>query len=129
MKLRYLALLISCTSFALSGRPGFQAPGNLNVHIVSDEADAVLRILRLPVTNEPDPKDWANLFSSTGYVRLKQRQASMGAGFDDSQFQSFVLSKNLRDRASDLQSALELWKAAGVENAAQRALAYLPRNA
>ena len=49
----------------------------VNVRIVTDEADAVLRILaKKENAREISEADWQQVFQSEGYVRLKKRELS-----------------------------------------------------
>ena len=102
----------------------------VNVRLVTDEAEAVLTILAKKKANEAiSEADWQQLFSSEGYVRLKQRETSMQRSFDDTDFKTFVLSDQLAERASALREALEKLKRADITRAAQLALNYLPKDA
>jgi hypothetical protein len=103
-------------------------PSAVNVHVVTDEADAVLAILAKKKTNQPVTEaDWQRLFSSEGYIRLKKREAAMQRAFDDAEFKTFVLSDSLAERAQALGETLAKWKGADVSRAGELALAYLPK--
>ncbi|HEY7611926.1 MAG TPA: DUF5700 domain-containing putative Zn-dependent protease [Gemmatimonadales bacterium] len=96
--------------------------------IVTDEADAALAILEHRAADRPVPPDaWTRLFQSEGYRRLKAREHSMGREFEDSGFREFMLSDTLLRRAPALRRALRDWKVARLDEAARKALAYLPR--
>ena len=70
----------------------------VNVRLVTDEAEAVLNILAKKKANEPIPDtDWQQLFATEGYVRLKQRETSMQRSFEDADFKTFVLSDQLAE--------------------------------
>lgn len=102
----------------------------VNVRLVTDEAEAVLAILAKKKANEEiSEADWQRLFASEGYVRLKQRETSMQRSFDDADFKIFVLSDQLAERAPALREALAKWKRADITRAAQLALNYLPKDA
>ena len=102
----------------------------VNVHIVSDEADAVLSILTQKKANQPiTDADWQRLFSSEGYNRLKKREAGMRRSFEDADFRAFVLSDQLAQRAQALAETLSKWERADLTGAAGHALAYLPARA
>jgi hypothetical protein len=95
--------------------------------IVTDEAEAALAILELRTADKPVPRDaWSRLFESEGYRRLKAREAAMGREFEDSSFRAFLVSDTLLRRAPALRRALLDWKAARLDEAARRVLAYLP---
>ena len=102
----------------------------VNVRLVTDEAEAVLTILAKKKANEAiSEADWQQLFATEGYVRLKQRETSMQRSFEDADFKTFVLSEQLAERAPALREALDKWKRADITRAAQLALNYLPKDA
>lgn len=102
----------------------------LDVRLVTDEAEAVLAILAKKRANEPvTDSDWARVFLSEGYTRLKKRELAMERPFEDAEFQKFVLSEELGQRATALENTLAKWKRADVTRSAQLALAYLPAGA
>ena len=102
----------------------------INVQLITDEAEAVLAIVSKNASHEAiDAKDWEQLFSSEGYVRLKKRELSMKRPFEDKDFEAFVLSDDLTKRGNALKETLERWKKADLSGAAKLALAYLPSGA
>ena len=102
----------------------------VNLRLVTDEAEAVLQILEKRTANMPvTDADWTKVFSSEGYVRLKQRETSLKRSFEDGEFKTFVLSPELLQRAKALADTLERWKHADIVRMANRALAYLPKDA
>ena len=102
----------------------------LDVRLVTDEAEAVLAVLAKKKANEPiTQSDWTRVFSSEGYTRLKKRELSMRREFEDVEFQKFVLSDELSQRAAALEETLAKWKRADVTRSAELALAYLPAGA
>ena len=112
--------------------PSAQSLGasRVDVRVVTDEPDAALAILARKKANQPiTESDWRRLFSSEGYIRLKKREAAMKRTFEDSEFQAFIVSDKLIERAQALQDALDRWKRADPGEAARRALAYLPEDA
>jgi len=104
-------------------------PGQVDVRLVTDEAEAVLAILEKKRTHDVTEEDWRRLFASEGYVRLKRREASMRRDFTDDEFKAFVLSDPLANNAAALAKTLTSWKQASLKAAAKRALAYLPKEA
>lgn len=117
-----LALLVAGTASAQTAR--------LDVLLVTDEADAVLAVLDKRATSASvTEQDWQRLFSSEGYRRLKQREASLQRAFEDSTFRSFVLSSDLLARRAALRAALEKWASVDLMAAARRAFTYLPDHA
>ena len=102
----------------------------VDVRVITDESDAALAILAKKKTGQPvNEADWRRLFSSEGYVRLKKRESAMKRPFEDSEFQAFIVSDKLIERAQALQDTLDRWKRADPGEAARRALAYLPEDA
>ncbi|MFL5542944.1 MAG: DUF5700 domain-containing putative Zn-dependent protease [Longimicrobiaceae bacterium] len=101
-----------------------QADPRIQVTVVTDEAEAVLAIAERGET--ADSAQWARLFGSEGYGRLKEREAGMGRAFTDSSFRAFVLSPELRGRVPALRRALDGWRTLDARAAAARAFAYLP---
>src|SRR5690349_4939458 len=103
----------------------------VNVRLVTDEAEAVLNVLAKRRANQSiEEADWQRIFQSEGYVRLKKRELSMQRSFEDADFKTFVLSDELAQRGPALAEALERWKGADVSSdAARLALAYLPKDA
>jgi len=105
-------------------------PGAVKVSVVTDETEAVLAVLAKKRAGEViTDEDWRRIFSSEGYTRLKQRELSMRRSFEDSDFKTFVLSDQLSAQTQTLAATLEQWRRADASRAAQRALAYLPKDA
>lgn len=67
------------------------------------------------------------MFGSAGYAHLKERESSMGRGFTDSSFATFLRSDSLIVRSPALSAALSTLEKADVSTAARTALAYLPQ--
>ena len=102
----------------------------VNVKLVTDEAEAVLSVLAKRKANQTIAEtDWQRIFQSEGYVRLKKRETSMQRLFEDADFKTFVLSDALAQRAPSLEETLARWKSADISGAARFALAYLPKDA
>jgi hypothetical protein len=119
-------LLLGMLLFFPPDAPG-QNSSRLDVHLVTDEADAVLAILAKKTSSAPIPdSDWQTLFQSEGYRRLKKRELAMQRPFEDAAFKSFVLAPELLARAPALRQTLDKWKQANMNQPAGLALAYLP---
>jgi len=103
----------------------------VNVRLVTDEAEAVLNVLAKRKANQSIVEaDWQRIFQSEGYVRLKQRETSMRRSFEDADdFKTFVLSDALAQRSQALAETLASWKHTDVTSAARLALDYLPKDA
>ena len=129
VRLAWLAAGVCCVS-AFAALTSANSPPAVNVQIVSDEADNVLAILgKKKAAQAISAADWQHLFATEGYVRLKKREIEIGRQFSDDDFKAFVLSDDLAGRAPALAETLARWKAAQITAAAERALAYLPRDA
>src|SRR5262245_13803740 len=126
MRLRtLLCLAVVIVAFASESRAQ-----QLDVRLVTDEAEAVLAVLAKKKANEAITEtDWQRIFSSEGYTRLRKRELSMQRPFEDVEFQKFVLSDELGQRAAALGEALARWKSADVTRSGELALAYLPAGA
>lgn len=125
--MRYILFLLLAVPLVAFGKVSQE---QVNVRLVTDEAEAVLNILAKKKANEPIPEaDWQQLFATEGYVRLKQRETSMQRSFEDTDFKTFVLSEQLAARAPALRQALDKWKRADITGAARLALNYLPKDA
>lgn len=105
-------------------------PPAVDVRFVTDEAEAVLAILRKRSKGEAvTDEDWRRLFASEGYTRLARRETSMKRPFTEDAFKAFVLSEDLLKRAGALAETLIAWTRSTPEAAGRRALAYLPAGA
>jgi hypothetical protein len=123
----YLKALILLAFALLTSDLSAQVPSGVQVTVVTDEAEAVLAAANKAARGTaPDSADWARIFNSEGYRRLKEREEGMGRSFTDSAFRVFVLSPALRERLTRLAPALQSWRSLDATSAAGRALAYLP---
>src|SRR3954468_3004381 len=87
-----------------------QVPDRVALTFDTSEADAVLAIVAKQNAHKPIiDSDWQRLFSSSPYVRLKQREASMHRDFTDDDFRKFVLSPETLTHAPQLQQSLDAW--------------------
>ena len=126
--MRFLTLL--CLAVVIVAFAPELCAQQLDVRLVTDEAEAVLAILAKKKANEPIAQaDWTRVFTSEGYTRLKKRELSMQRPFEDAEFQKFVLSDELGQRAAALEETLAKWKRADVTKSGELALAYLPAGA
>jgi len=107
-----------------------QALDRVRLSLDTTEAGSILAILaRRDSGGRVTDADWRRLFATPGYIRLKARETAMGRAFTDDDFRSFVLSDTLSTRRKALRRALTDWAGAGMTDAAQQALAYLPTEA
>jgi putative zinc-dependent peptidase DUF5700 len=130
--MKILSSILAISAFVLCSCPAFSAQqqSRVNIRVITDEADAVLAILIKRKANQTlTDADWQRVFSSEGYVRLKQRETSMKRSFEESDFKTFALSDELLSRADALAQTLKAWKTADATHAAELALAYLPKSA
>jgi len=115
--------IVSCDSSPKPPGAGAEA----QVTIVTDAMDAVLAILdRRRAGLPPSDSAWTELFGSTGYRRLAERERAMGREFSDSAFRSFILSDTLLARLEPLRAAAAIWHQLDLDIAVAAARAYLP---
>jgi hypothetical protein len=99
----------------------------VQVHIVTDEADAALAILgERRATGSVKPASWDGLWQSQGFVRLKKRQEFFGAKDVEQGFREFLTSGEALAHLDDLRRSVADWKHLDVTVAARRAASYLP---
>jgi hypothetical protein len=123
LRLAAALLLIPAAPAAASPAGG----PDVQVRIVTDEADAALAILGEEATaGTAAPASWERLWASEGFVRLKKRAESFGAKDVEGGLRDFLSSSETIARRGELRSAVETWKHLDVKAAAQRAAAYLP---
>jgi Putative zinc dependent peptidase (DUF5700) len=121
------AALVGLIVFML---PLLASGAQLDVRLVTDEPEAVLAVLARKKSNqEITEADWARIFNSEGYTRLKKRELAMQRPFEDTEFRKFVLSDELAQRAAALEETLAKWKRADLTRSGELALAYLPAGA
>jgi len=97
---------------------------------MSDEAEAVLALLAYRKAGKNlSEEDWQSLFTSEGFRRLQQRERSMGNSFTNDDFRTFVLSDSLLQQTESLSYTLNKWLKMDLDEAAHRALTYLPIDA
>jgi hypothetical protein len=127
MRTRLFSFLIVWIGFCVSVPGVFGS--EVNVRLVTDEADAVLAILAKRKAGQTvTDADWQRLFQTEGYRRLKQRETSMQRSFEDAEFKTFVFSEQLLHKLPVLEETLGRWKQVDVTRAARLALAYLPKD-
>ena len=103
------------------------SPSQLKVVADRGEAEASLSILdTLAASRTPSDGDWQALFATRGYQRLKLREAGMGRAFTDADFQAFLRSPEARAKVANWHAALASWRVDMADEAATKALAYLP---
>lgn len=113
------------TALSLAATPAVALP--LDVRLVTDESDAVLAVLAKRSAGETvAAEDWARLFASEGYLRLKARETAMQRPFEDEDFKRFVSGDELLARRETLAGTLASWRTVDPTAAARRAMAYLP---
>ncbi len=119
--------LAACTPALLSSQSPSKSSAATAVRLQSDEADAALAIIRERVSGaSPSREDWRRLFSSQGYLHLRERETSMGRAFTDSSFARFVTSDTVVARYAPLSRTVQALERIDVTAAAARAKAYLP---
>ncbi len=106
----------------------------IHVRLVTDEPEVALQILQERQDGKQvTDSDWAKLFDTEGYKRLKDREIGMAKmfpgrkPFTDEGFKTFMLSDDVLKQRSALQDALDQWKKIDVAACAQKSLSYLPQ--
>jgi hypothetical protein len=123
------SIIIVCFTPSLETKCYAQIPNQsgINVKMITDEADAALRIIVKKKYNaKVSKKDWQRLFSSEGYIRLKKREASLNRSFTDDEFKTFILSANTIERCQILKKTLDELKSTDLIACANKAFIYLP---
>jgi hypothetical protein len=127
---RFVRILSWLALAATASPAAAQTSTRVQLRLDTAEAHEALSILAARRSNRPVAHaDWQRLFSTPGYRRLKAREAAMRRTFTDSAFAAFVTSDSLAKRASDLRRTLDRWSSADLQDAARRALSYLPERA
>ena len=128
----YSVVIVACSTFVLARSCAAQTSSSrdVDVRLVTDEAEAVLNILTKKQGNRPITEaDWQRVFQSEGYVRLRRRETAMNNSFEGEDFKAFVLSDKLVGQKRALEETLDRWRRADTGGAARLALAYLPQGA
>lgn len=101
-----------------------------NVTIDDSEARASLVILhKLQQHETVSADDWARVFATRGYQRLKEREAAFKRAFTDDDFKAFLTGAPEVAQTRALQKTLDAWTAASLTEMEARARAYLPPGA
>ncbi len=126
-RLIQISVIVLLLCLVMDARAQNTSHPRVDVRLVTDEAEAVLHILQKRMRQEEiGEQDWLRLQESEGYVRLKRRQESFGATDYDNRFRAYVTSGETLERLASLRQALDAWQSVAMDDAAQRALAYLP---
>lgn len=114
---------------AAQPRCGVAAPADVETELEMDfgQVRAVLDLLaKRRRGTEIDRQDWLRIYATEPYRLLRQRERDVGLAFTDDDFEAFILSSSLSQDYDLLRQAAKNWTAIDVEQAASRALAYLP---
>lgn len=125
------ALLTLACLLILNAPTKGQAPSTtrLDVQIITDEAEAVLKILEEKASGrEITEADWQAVFTSEGYTRLQKRERSLKRPFEDSTFRNFILTDSVVQKRKAFAETLARWKEADVTAIAALSFAYLPES-
>ncbi len=102
----------------------------VSLRFCGEQAEAALSIVcKLAGAAPADEDDWARMFATEPYIRLKEREASVGRPFADAEFRAFLLSSETRRQLPALKQALAAWSQLPLSAIASRALEYLPASA
>ncbi|MBV9102466.1 MAG: hypothetical protein JO060_02685, partial [Candidatus Eremiobacteraeota bacterium] len=122
--------IVRCFLFLAAVPLAIGAAPVTRVNVDDSEARAALYILhKLQRHAVPTDRDWAQLFGTSGYKRLKAREAEFKRPFTDDDFKKFVAGPSLVAKASVLKTTLDAWTSADRSQIEARARAYLPDGA
>ncbi|TKR30862.1 hypothetical protein FCE95_12275 [Luteimonas gilva] len=114
----------------LAACPAPAADNAVAVKFDLSEAEAALSILDKRVKGEQVTEaDWQALFATSGYRRLKEREAWMGRKFTEADFEAFMETPRSAEQVAGLRRTLREWTSQPIEAAAKIAFAYLPAGA
>ena len=102
----------------------------IDLRFERQQAEAALDILSKAVHAEPiDNGDWKKLVTTEAYIRLREREASVGNHWSDDEFRAFLLSAGMKRQFFALKETLAAWTAIDLATTASRVLSYLPPGA
>jgi Putative zinc dependent peptidase (DUF5700) len=123
LRLRYSLLPLVCLLPPLLAAQ--EAP--IRLRLDTGEAEAALAVLDARAASGVVADSlWSQLEGTEGYVRLAERERTMGREFSTADFRAYLLGDSLLGRRELLRRTLEAWSAMPVSGAGARALAYLP---
>lgn len=134
---RSTGILLACLAWAAC-ESSAQPAGVRSVHVsvVTDQADAVMRILEARAGGESVPEEaWQAILTSEGYRRVMEREAAIDSqlginrGYTDDAFRQWIESDSALTGLAGRASVLAIWHRVDGEAAGRRALAYLPDSA
>lgn len=104
----------------------------MNIELVLDQCETVLVIKQdLDENSQLRDKALRKLFSTRGYLWLKERESSLGElgqPFTDNEFEEFVLSRELKGAYPKLRGSFERIKMVNLNGLVSLTQAYLPRH-
>jgi len=104
--------------------------GPIALELDASEAEIALRIVQKNAAHQAVSADeWDQLFRSTPYQWLKEREASMKRAFTDEQFREFLLSPESATRIGEWTSTLASIRQADTHRLAESVLEWLPPGA
>ncbi len=74
-------------------------------------------------------RHWMDLLTSEGHRLWKRRMQTVGQPVDDAEYARFLFSSKVGEQREEFRAALREWRSAHWEQAALRALDWLPENA
>jgi hypothetical protein len=134
---RFPLALLACLFCEACG-PSPQPPdgGAVHVSVVTDQADAVLRILDARAAGGTvSEQAWQTLLSADGYRRMMERetaidrQLGIDRGYTDASFREWIEGDGALDDLEGRAAVLGAWHEVDGAAAGRRALAYLPDSA
>lgn len=101
---------------------------SIRLRLDTGEAEAALAILDARASDGRVPDSlWTRLEQSEGFIRLVEREKSLGRGLSMEDMRGLLTNDTILGRREALHRTLESWRVLPVGEAGARALAYLPR--
>ncbi len=132
-----IGILLACLAWVAcesSAQPA--GDGSVHVSVVTDQADAVMRVLEARADGDSVPEEaWQAILASEGYRRVMEREAAIDSqlgidrGYTDDAFRQWIESDTALTDLADRGPALAIWYRVDGGAAGRRALAYLPDTA
>jgi hypothetical protein len=121
------SVLICCIEGSASAAP---QPTRIQLQLDSSEADQAIAIVEKERAKaRVTQRDWKHLFATAPYRELKAREASVGGGFTDEQFEQFLSSPEALAQLDVWKRTVVGMKSANMGAIGKRDLEWLPAGA
>lgn len=106
------------------------AVSRVQLTVDAAQAEAALSVAECWNTRKPVlDRHWMDLLTSEGHRLWKRRMQTVGQPVDDAEYARFLFSSKVGEQREEFRAALREWRSAHWEQAALRALDWLPENA